>query len=756
MSNADLPVGLTDAAPRTPAPERRFAQWAGDLKGGLAAAVAALAMVLTWGVLVYGALGPELAAAGVRAAFITAIFASVVAALAGGTTITINLPRASTVLVFTTYVATLAADPRLARPDGPDATAIIMLASACVLLAGLLQVGLGALRLGGLVRFVPHPVLAGFILGVAVLIVVAQVPHLLGIAGGPPGRGMREALAAAQPGTLAIGVATAAVTVFARRWPALPAALLAVVACSAAYHLLHWLAPALPLGPLLGTVSGTLVPSVEIAAAVSGPGVALLAAHWVGLVNTALILAVIGSLDALLGAAATDNVAGTRHAPNRELIGQGLGNVTSGVLGGIPLCYSPANAMGAYRAGARTRLAALYCSIGLAALLVFGRPVLALIPIAVLSGVMLTLAFGLVDRWAGSLARRALRGPADRDTRLALGLVAVVCGATLAFNFVVAVAVGVILSMILFITAMNRSLVRATQTGAERWSRRLYPDAVRQRLREQGRRIRVLELEGPLFFGTAERLSSETGRAAADARVVILDLRRVESIDASGALALEQLSQRLARRGVSLYLAHVTPDGRRGRALTDYRTFIERPRPDWFEDVDRALESAERLLLAESGAPAAASELPLAQSILCAGLDAREIDSVARHMERHALAAGDALFREGDPGDRLYVLARGVVTISASAPHGTYRIVTAEPGAMFGELAMLDGAPRSAAALADEDCVLFSLSTAGLARLQAADPQLAARLLVNVFRHLAHRLRVSTDVVREAADSGDR
>lgn len=747
-------MGGRGSAPADSAPDSR--RWIGDLRGGGVAAVTALAVTLTWGVLAYGALGPDYVGAGIRAAFVSGTVAAIVATVAGGTTVAVNGPRASVVLIFAAYVAGLAHDPRLASGGGPDAEAILLLAAACLALAGAVQLAFGVFRLGGLVRFLPHPVLAGFILGVAILIVAAQVPHLLGIGRGAPGRTVWAALEAARPVTLAIGLGTAALTVvMARRWPSLPAALVAVVAFTAVHHLLHLLLPALPLGPLLGMKAISLAPPATLLEAGSGRGLDLLAAHWPELVNTALVLAAVASLDTLLGAAAVDAVAATRHTPSRALVGQGLGNLTSAALGGLPLAFSAATAIAAHRAGARTRAAGVYCALALALLLTLGQGLIALVPVAVLSGVMLTLALGLVDRWAGGLARRALHGPADPDTRLALAVVAAVCVVTIMSNEVVAVALGVVLSMVLFIVAMNRSLVRTVATGAERRSRRLYREDVAARLREIGRRIKVLDLEGPLFFGTADRLARETQSAARDARVVILDLRRVESIDATGAITLEQISRRLARDGIALYLAHVTPDGRRGHTLSEYRTFLERPRADWFEDVDQALEAAERLLLAEDGMPAGAGVLPLDRAVLCAGLAADEVEVLSRHMERHELAAGDVLFREGDPGDRLYVLLSGVITISTRAPHGTHRLVTAEAGAVFGELAMIDGAPRSATARADEAAVLLSLSAAGLARLEADEPRLAARLLENVLRHVATRLRISTDVARVAADAGD-
>jgi SulP family sulfate permease len=334
--------------------------------------------------------------------------------------------------------------------------------------------------------------------------------------------------------------------------------------------------------------------------------------------------------------------------------------------------------------------------------------------------------------------------------------VLIVCVATVAFGFVVAVVVGVIASMALFIAAMNRSLVRATWTGAQRASRRVYPVAEALALKELGRTIRVLELEGAVFFGTAERLAVEVERCAAAARAVILDFRRVSAIDATGALILERLSRRLAATGVRLLLAHVTPEGRHGQALVALGALGSQSRSDWFADVDRALEAAERALLAEQGSGEEDREIPLEASSLLAGLAPAAVERVRIHLERCELGAGEVLFREGEPGDRLYVLTRGAVSILAGRDHGAQRLVTMAPGVPFGEMAMLDRVPRSATAVADEPSTVYCLTAAGLEAIRAGDPELGVRLVANLARHLSNRLRLLTDALRAETDAGDR
>ena len=173
---------------------------------------------------------------------------------------------------------------------------------------------------------------------------------------------------------------------------------------------------------------------------------------------------------------------------------------------------------------------------------------------------------------------------------------------TVVFGLVAAVITGLILSMGLFLAVMNRSLIRAVSTGATRGSRRVYPPEQASHLREEGNRIKVVELDGAIFFGTADRLGMEVMRAADGAQYLIVDLRRVTMIDASGALMLHKLDRLLRDKGVALLLAHVSTTSRLGRALLGAGVFVQRHHNEWFEDTDRALEYAERKVLGEMAA----------------------------------------------------------------------------------------------------------------------------------------------------------
>ena len=286
---------------------------------------------------------------------------------------------------------------------------------------------------------------------------------------------------------------------------------------------------------------------------------------------------------------------------------------------------------------------------------------------AVLAGVMTVIAISLIDRWAGAVVQRARRRQYDRELTLNIVLVLFVAGVTIVFGLVAAVVTGLILSMALFIAMMNRSLVRSV---AHRRDPRVAPGlpagAGRACCATQGKRIKVIELDGAIFFGTADRLGAEAQRAAEGASFVILDLHRVTMIDASGALMLERLSKGVcASTATRLLLAHISATSPLGRAVQAAGAFTEKHHPDWFVDGDRALEWAERQLLAEAKVADANHEIRIGEFALMAGLSPTELDFMKPYLDRQLLPARTPLFRAGQQGDRLYLLARGAVSVVA-------------------------------------------------------------------------------------------
>ncbi len=407
---------------------------------------------------------------------------------------------------------------------------------------------------------------------------------------------------------------------------------------------------------------------------------ALLLRHASAVVQTAAVLAVIGSLESLLGALATDQIAQTRHDPRRELLALGAANIVSGACGGMALVLLRLGAISLIDAGAPGRAPVLASVATFALMYAVGGPLLALLPKAVLAGIMITVAVALIDRWTRQLLRQWRAGERSPEQAMSLAVVATVCAVTVTLGFVAGVAAGVVLSMLVFIRSMNRSLLRGRFSGEARPSQRIYGSKQEALLGPSRGQIMLLELEGALFFGSAERLAEAAEALPSVCTCVILDFARVNTIDESGAMLLQQLSYRLARRGIAMLLAGVTPENVHGRRLRDFGTFRESPRDDWWPDADRAMEAAEQRLLSLAGTALPQAILALAETSLLHGLQAAQIERVNAVLLRHPLAAGDLLFRAGDAGDCVYVLTRGSISIVVDETAPSQRFVSYSPG----------------------------------------------------------------------------
>ncbi|MCC7325505.1 MAG: SLC26A/SulP transporter family protein [Burkholderiales bacterium] len=739
----------------SPAPQG-LADFAREAGAGISAAFVLVAMMLPLGLIAYAPLGEYAVEAGLRAALACAIFGNLTALVLGGALLPNEVPRASSVFLFAAFILRMAADAQLRASPTHGVAEILVLAAACLALTGIIQIAFGVLRLGNIARFVPYPVVAGLMTGLAISLVIYELPEILGM----HGEGAPNAEAGGHHGingwTLLVGLVTIVGFVFVRRrWPLLPSKLIGLAAGTVAAVVITALfhGDVGPRVPFLGRIPlpDALLPLI------SADGIALVLRFGYDLLITALAIGVVGSLDSLLAAVGeADGPLDTAHHPNRLLVALGCGNLVSSAFGGVPVAYSSHHALGTHQGGERKLVSSFTTTATLLLLLLYGAPLLQLIPVAALSAMMLVIAVGLIDRWAGTTIDRLRRGQYDSELMVNIALVVLVAGVTIVFGLVAAVLTGLILSMGLFLAVMNRSLIRAVRTGTTRGSRRVYPPEQASLLRVEGHRIRLLELDGAIFFGTADRLAFEALRAAEGAQFLIIDLRRVTMIDASGALMLHKLSRLLREQGVTLLLAYISATSRLGRAVQGAGVFTQRHHADWFDDADRALEWAERQLLVHAQAASVDHELEIGEFALMKGLSPDEMQFMKPYLDRQLFPARAALYHEGQLGDRLYLLARGAVSIVSEDPEAKgkhRRVVTLAPGVIFGESAIIEGGTRSVTAIAEDEVVTYSLSRRNLEAIYARNPDLYRRIVLNMLGHLSGLLRMASAILRDASES---
>lgn len=495
-----------------------------DLLAGVTVAFVALPLALGFGVT---------SGAGAAAGVVTAIVAGFVAAAFGGSRFQVTGPTGAMTAVLLGIVA----------EHGVGALPLLGLGAGVILFA----LGLGGV--GRYVRFVPWPVVTGFTNGIAVIIFLQQLPAVLGV----PQEAAESILLLAgrtasvwlqEPTFLPLVLAALTVAVMlawgrVEALAAVPASMAALVAVS-----LVSLLPAFEGVARIGALPRSL-PLPVLPTLPAGDG-------WVDLVRAALAVAVLAALESLLCAVVADGMTvGEKHDPDRELVGQGLGNIAAGLFGGLPATAALARTAVNVRSGARTRLAAMVHALTLLVVVLFLAPLAARVPLAVLGGILMVVAVRMVERHASALILRSTKSDA-----FVMLLTLVV---TVLFDLILAIEVGLVAAAVLFIVRMSTTFRVDPLDLAGSDVRPLMTERDAQALERVRDRVLAFRIEGPIFFGAAERFIDQMLKADQGIRVVILRLRKVPVLDATGATALRALSERIARRGGVLLLSALQP-----------------------------------------------------------------------------------------------------------------------------------------------------------------------------------------------------
>ena len=460
------------------------------------------------------------------------------------------------------------------------------------------------------------------------------------------------------------------------------------------------------------------------------------------IVGGAAALAIVASMDALLCARLVAAAGDARQDGNRLLLRFGLANMASACVGGITGGYNIGASLANRVFGARTPLSVLVNAAAIAVTAFWLFPLIAHLPRVALSAVIMVVAVQHVDPWSKRLFWRLVSGAGRRRGVLVVdaAVVLLVTGLSVMVNIVLAVFAGVAIAVAMFLVRMSRSTVRRLYRGDIMHSRKARTSAEMETLERNGGAILVMELQGPLFFGSAERLAEQVQAMSRDTAYLVLDLNRVTEIDSTGAEIMLQLQAERRHAGSRFFVAFAKASEAAAR-LSELGA-VQALR-ETFDDADRALERAEDDLLRDLlGEPAPGTELALRQVGMLANFSDDEIGILAQHLARTSHQKGETVFRQGDPGERLFMIVCGCASAYLQRPGSAdIRLATFAPGALFGELALLDAGPRSATVVADEELICHTLGTDAFASVSATSPALAIKLLAGIGRELGGRLR---------------
>jgi SulP family sulfate permease len=715
--------------------------WAGEILGGLAAMLVALPSAIAFGLVVYAPLGPGHAAEGALAGILGTIALGMIAPAFGASPRLVSAPCAPAAAVLAAWVVEMAR-----AKNGASAEAIPVLLMLIALAAGLMQAAFGWAGWGRLIKFIPYPVVAGYLSGVGAIIIFGQLPKFLGLA---KGSALGSAIldpSAWNPTAFAVGGVSMVVMYFAPKIvQRVPAPIVALSGGVATYLLFALQEPALatteanplligPIGGGLGEVASSFGRRWGSLGALTLENLRLVAAP-------AVTLAVLLSIDTLKTCVLLTALTRHRASADRDLVGQGLGNLASGLCGGIPGAGTTGATLINLNSGGKTRLSGFAMGVfALLAFVLFGRWV-AWVPLASLAGILLVVGFRMID-WS---SLRLLR---SRATVFDFVVIAAVVATAVGWSLIVASGVGVGLAILLFLRDQIRgNVVRRKRTGAQVRSKRRRLPAESEVLDEHGRNTAILELQGSLFFGTTDQFSQELESFLPGARFVILDLRRVQSVDFSGTHLLELLAARLEEKKGTLVLSNTNLDRYfREIGLTTHRKNVR-----VVENLDAAVEWVEDRILEEKGpsVPDDAVVLPLSGIDVLSQLPPAALKLLESCVEERSFSAGQTIFREGERSDELYLIRRGEIRIELPINQGKrFHLVTIGLGDFFGDMAFLDHEPRSADAVAATSVDLYAVSRSRFDNAAARDPTLGGQVFSHLARVLALRLRQADAQVR--------
>lgn len=496
--------------------------WARNIVAGLIVGVVALPLAMAFAIA--SGVPPEMG-------IYTAIVAGLLVSLFGGSRIQIAGPTGAFIVILASVTA----------QHGVDG---LLLAT---MMAGLILILLGVARFGGVLRFIPDPVIVGFTAGIGVIIFVGQWKDFFGL---PTAQGTHfhekllhlvESLPTLHPATTGLSALSLVLVLVGPRIPGLsrvPGPLIAMVAATlvqAAFGLDGVATIASAFGGIPQGLPGLSFPDVTFD-------------RLVTLLPAAFTIAMLGAIESLLSAVVADGMAGTRHNSNQELIGQGIANLVAPLLGGFAATGAIARTATNFRNGATSPLAGIVHSLTLLATLLLLTPLAAQVPLCALAAILFVVAWNMSEvKHFVRMTRTAPR--ADVVILLITFLL------TVFSDLVVAVNVGVILAMMLFLRRM------ATSVEVLRVDER----AIQSELQGSGGTtlpsdILVYSIEGPFFFGAVETLERALAQSQTDPRCIVIRLGRVPFMDITGIQSLEEATQNLERRGVRVLLCEARPN----------------------------------------------------------------------------------------------------------------------------------------------------------------------------------------------------
>ena len=743
-----------------------------NLGAAFVGAIATLPQAVAYGLISVSPLGSEWFAYGITASIFSAIIFGILSGILSSNQFLVSGPRAITALILAVGVQS-----GLDRGFSPEQALILSFSG--VVIAGSMQFLAGSLKLGRMASYLPVPVLAGFVSASALLVILSSLPSALGLSEASLQGIFEQGNQINQWALLVSSITVISILFFENRIRLFPSALLGLLIGSLVYYggvYYSELEAANTVGIFEPQQAfsqfGILFHSGDLDLLRQGFDITLV---------TGSSIALLAAFDTVLSSISLDVKTQQNSDANRDLKSHGMINILTGLLGLLPGSGTLSRSNAIIAAGATKRSANIGVGLLLFLLLTLLYPVVSSLPLWVAAGMLIAISIQAIDKitllriWQIIMRKIPYRQVVAGDVIVTL---VVVCSA-LILGLNAAVGIGLIIAILLFALSAGRNPVRRILPGARLSSKIQRTVQQSQYLEKKGGTISVLELQGSLFFGSCVSLIDTTkSLLSKDTRYLILDLRRLSLIDRTGATALISINQLCQKKNAQLLLSCVETE-RRLRTAKSSRVIKEvdsdrrktklSPRWIWltmeanrvfseigkqwvYDDTYTALAVCEDLLLAEADLVRHEQiDTIVMESTLTKDLSRDDMKSLSKYVNMRRFRAGEYIFREKDLADEAFFLVKGRVDVLINIPGSSRqrRITTLLPGSLFGEMGILDHAPRSASILVAENALCFSINHHAIEKLKEDLAEVAFILMRNMNYLFSERLRIASSVIAE-------
>ena len=730
----------------------------GDILGGVVSAIIALPLTLACGLLLFKSI-PALQSFGINAAIYSAIIASFISAFIGSHSLQISGPRVATTLILADFLLTLFLDNPFSSST-ETLSFILSMMIVCVIVSGLFQLLFAYLKLGTLIKFLPTSVTIGVSATIGILIVAKQFVLIFESSG----EGVFNSISL----NLIIIVIVVVVILFFKPF---------------LQGILKRMMMLLPLiAPIVGMVlfyllfqedrSEFLVTSLEI-------GLPDILNYWTFMMShsnvmlnysaelllASISIALIGSLSSLVSVnLLEEKQASGLNNPSLELKGQGIGNILAGIILGMPSAGSEARGVSNYNAGGRTRSSAIIHSLSLL-LIIFGLghyltfvPEVVLYALLIHTGLVMTLP---LFRLGLNICLSCLRNPNEsiqdciKDIIQTFVVVTVMLFTAYWVSLSASIVAGFATASMLFIYEMMKNTHYNVIECDHYHSKKVRTQDAMDILKKHGKGIKIIELEGAIFFGTADRLREMVEQLRQATDYIILDFRRVTEVDITGAQVIKNATKN--NQNISFSLSHIRLGDDTYQALCSVG-LIGQNGLSWFDNSDTALEQIEQRLLTQFlPQEEEVDTFTLSEMSILQTLTAVQLEMIEPLMKIKTFTQAEVLYQEGNQADELYFLKKGEVSIWVSQLNQEERVdvslpkirrITLTQGSILGEMAFFDDEVYHVDAIANTEVEVYVLSKESFEKLLENDPKLAHKFMLSICQYLSKRLRETTKEVQ--------